>query len=85
MWITGIVLDVMDQHGLSRGIVRSYTWGGTQLLLFLPVHYSPLLRRRPAIGPEKNVKLLFSPCSRQHFFCGLELFAEGSVRPGDVR
>lgn len=39
MWINGVVPDGMDQHSLSRGTVR----GETQLLLFLLVHYIPLL------------------------------------------
>lgn len=42
-WISGVVPDGMDQHSLSRGIVRSYIWGETQLLLFLLVHYILLL------------------------------------------
>lgn len=42
VWISGVVADGVDQHSLSRGIVRSYTWGETQLLLFLLVHYIPL-------------------------------------------
>lgn len=43
VWISRLVPDGMDQHSLSRGIVRSYTWGATQLLLFLLVHYTLLL------------------------------------------
>lgn len=35
--IIWIVLDVMGQHTLRGGIVRSYTWGEAHLLLSLYV------------------------------------------------
>lgn len=75
----------MDQHSLSEGIVRSYTWGETQLLLFLLVHYIPLLWWWPASGKEvlQNVNLLFSPCSGQClsvFFSGIICLCCATVR-----
>lgn len=51
----------MDQHSLSRGIVRSYTWGETQLLLFLLVHYIPLLASR-------KKKVVFPSFTKIRFF-----------------
>lgn len=72
VWITGIQLDVMDQHSLSRGIVRSYTWGETQLLLFLPVHYIPLLLWWTASGEKAVTKRC---CERKKKkICVLKLF-----------
>lgn len=43
-WISGVVPDGMDPRSLSRAIVGSCTWGGTQLPLLLLVHDIPLLR-----------------------------------------
>lgn len=42
-WIGGVVPDGMDPRSLSRAIVGSCTWGGTQLPLLLLVHDIPLL------------------------------------------
>lgn len=74
VWISGLVPDGMDQHSLSRGIVRSYTWGATQLLLFLLVHYILLLWWRPAIGKKGVAFPSFHEVWNLFFIYSFELF-----------